>query len=91
MINRVGRRIAFVGNAAIPDIYENPRTIVDLQVSKMVFKKLNLKLTIGDILAQNSVFYMDLNKNKKFDKEGDNTVFDYTFGMNVSFGATLKF
>jgi TonB-dependent receptor len=91
MINRVGRRIAFVGNAAIPDIYENPRTIVDLQISKMVFKKLNLKLTIGDILAQNSIFYMDLNKNKKFDKEGDNTVFDYTFGMNVSFGATLKF
>jgi outer membrane receptor for ferrienterochelin and colicin len=91
MVNRVGRRIAFVGNAAVPDIYENPRTIMDFQVSKKLFKKLDVKITLGDLLAQDQAFYMDLNDNKKYDIDSDNTVFNYTFGRNISLGLSLKF
>ena len=91
MVNRVGRRIAFVGNAGIPDVYENPRTVMDLQVTKTIFKRLILKLTFADLLAQNQVFYMDLDKNKKFNADKDNTVFDYSFGRTISFGASIKF
>ncbi len=91
MVNRVGRRIAFVGNAAIPDIYENPRTIVDVQLSKRLLKQLEMKLTVSDLLAQNLVFYMDLDNNKRFNAPADNTVFSYTFGLNASLSLSLKF
>lgn len=92
LVNRVGRRIAFVGNNQVPNIYENPRTVLDLQVSKKFFKKLDVKFTLGDILAQNQVYYQDLNNNKKLDRTGaDNIIFDYTFGLNASLGLSLKF
>ena len=34
LYNRVGNRLALVGNSEIPDIYENPRDVVDMQVSR---------------------------------------------------------
>ena len=59
-VNRAGKRVAFVGakkelsnyNA---DIYEMPRTVLDIQLSKNI-GKFNLKGTLGDILAQDLVF-----------------------------------
>lgn len=93
MVNRSGRRIAYVGNAQMPNIFENPRTVLDFQLSKRFFKKLDVKFTLGDILAQRLVFYQDLNNNKKFDGHGrgDNLIFSYTYGMNASLGLSYKF
>lgn len=92
MVNRCGRRIAYVGNTGMPNIYENPRTVLDAQITKRFFKKLDAKITLGDILAQNLVFYQDLNENKKFDGHGkDNLIFSYTYGLNVSVGLSYKF
>jgi hypothetical protein len=90
MINRVGRRIAFVGNVAIPDIYEHPRTVLDIQLTKRVLKKLDIKLTVADLFAQDQSFYMDLNKNKKYDRKEDNTIFNYTFGTTISLGLSIR-
>ena len=89
MVNRVGRRIAFTGNAGVPDIYENPRTVVDAQISKTI-KKLSLKINLSDVLAQKQTFYMDLNKNKRFDAN-DNVIFQYTFGLQASFSVGYRF
>ena len=60
-VNRIGRRIAFVReiNGLIPDLWENPRTVVDLSVSKRIWKGLEAKFAINDILAQDLVFYWD--------------------------------
>lgn len=92
MVNRCGRRIAYVGNAQTPNIFENPRTVLDFQISKRFFKKLDVKFTLGDILAQKLVYYQDLNNNKKFDGHGkDNLIFSYTYGMNASVGLSYKF
>lgn len=68
-VNRVGRRIAFVRekNGLIPDLWENPRTVVDLSIARKIYKGLEAKLTIGDLLAQDLIFYQDNNKNGKFD------------------------
>jgi outer membrane receptor protein involved in Fe transport len=95
--NRVGRRIAFVGNSAVPDIYENSRTVLDVQVSQTIKKKLTMKLNFGDILAQDLVFYQDLNKNGKYEKDEitnvdkDNAIYRYTYGRNISFNVSYKF
>lgn len=60
-INRVGKRIAIAGTGnggLFPDVWENPRTIIDLQVSKD-WGKFSAKLSVSDLLAQPLVFYMD--------------------------------
>jgi TonB-dependent receptor len=91
-VNRVGRRIAYVGvdakfGATRLDIYEAPRTVVDIQVAK-TFKNMNLKLTLGDLLHQDLSFYQDANNDGKFTKIDDRQMFLYTNGFTatVSFG-----
>jgi outer membrane receptor protein involved in Fe transport len=68
-VNRVGRRIAFVRekNGTAPDLYENPRTVIDFSISKRLYKSLEAKFVLGDILHQDLVFYQDNNNNGKFD------------------------
>jgi hypothetical protein len=58
--NKVGPRIFIVGNVNEPDIWENSRTFLDFQIAKTVYKKrLELKLNIQNILAQQQIFYQN--------------------------------
>lgn len=68
-VNRVGRRISFVRakNGEVPDLWENPRTVVDFSISKRVIERLDIKFSINDLLAQDLVFYQDNNDNGKLD------------------------
>lgn len=92
--NKIGRRIAFVGAPKLAkyglDIYENPRTVVDLQISKS-YKKWDYKLTAGDLLAQSLVFYQDINQDKKYTSDSDNTIFSYKMGQTVTAAIAYKF
>ncbi len=92
--NKTGRRIAFVGAPKLAkyglDIYENPRTIIDFQVAKQ-FKKFDIKFTLGDLLAQDLVFYQDIDDNKKYIAEKDNSIFNYNMGRTVSLSFNYKF
>lgn len=93
-VNRIGRRIAFVGAPKLAafgfDIYENPRTVLDLQISKS-FKNWDYKLTAGDLLAQDLVFYQDNSNDKKYDAANDNTIFRYKMGSTVTVAIAYKF
>lgn len=73
-VNRIGRRIAFVRekNGLVPDLWENPRTVVDFSVSKLFYKHIEVKFTISDLLAQDLVFYQDNNNNGKWDEVSTN-------------------
>lgn len=60
-VNRVGKRIAIAGTGAgglFPDVWENPRTIIDLQITK-TWGNFSAKLSVSDLLAQPLIFYMD--------------------------------
>jgi hypothetical protein len=59
-INQVGRRIAQVGTQEYPHIWENPRWVWDLQIAKKINQRWDLKLTISDLLAQDLIFYQDM-------------------------------
>lgn len=59
LYNRIGPRLKFraIGGGAL-DIFEKPRDVVDLQIGKSFLqKKLELKLTISDLLAQPYSWY----------------------------------
>ena len=72
--NWIGRRIVFVGSPkAEPSIWENPRHVLDLQVSKMFMKKLEVKINIRDMIAQNQIRYQDINNNGKLDKGSESS------------------
>ncbi|WP_207511858.1 TonB-dependent receptor [Longitalea luteola] len=62
LVNRIGHRIEAVGNdpKGLPDIYENGRTVIDIQLSQKVLRnKGEIKLNIADLLNQKSIFYQN--------------------------------
>ncbi|MFA6058036.1 MAG: TonB-dependent receptor [Taibaiella sp.] len=68
LYNRIGERLTFVGNKTRFDVYERGRDILDLQLSKTVFKKNGeVKLTISDILNQPYLFYQNVNDKRTYD------------------------
>jgi hypothetical protein len=86
LYNRVGQRIAFVGNSTVPNIWENARDVLDLQVSKKMFKeKIELKANFSDILNQQSVLYFNMDKNNAYDRLKDKNYVSNLFGSNISF------
>ncbi|MCD6065176.1 MAG: TonB-dependent receptor [Bacteroidetes bacterium] len=92
-VNRIGRRIAIVGNVQEPDIWEEGRTVMDFQLSKAFLKskKLEVKFNLRDALAQKLYFYQDINNNKKLDKNDDNIMSEMNFGKTYSIGISMKF
>ena len=59
-INRVGPRIAIVGNVNEPDLWENSRTFLDLQLTKgFMDGKAEFKLNASNLLAQKQEFYQN--------------------------------
>ena len=62
--NMIGPRIYIVGNTQEPSVWEQGRNMLDFQISKTL-KNFELKLNFKDLLAQQSILFQDLNKNKK--------------------------
>lgn len=101
LVNRVGQRIEAVGNdpVGIPDIYENGRTMIDIQLSQKVFrKKGEVKLNISDLLNQRSIFYQnyrsDLGKisDKRSYQSGEDRVWaSYRYGSSIGLSFTYNF
>ena len=87
--NFIGPRIYIVGNVQEPSVWENGRNVIDLQVSKKI-KNWELKLNIKDILAQDLIYFQDLNHNRRYDSE-DNNWQQINFGQIISLSAKLSF
>jgi hypothetical protein len=63
-VNRAGNRIAYASSEIKPAIWEKGRTFIDMQVAKSLLKnKLELKLNIQNLLAQDLIFYQNNYKN----------------------------
>jgi len=89
--NVIGRRIFIVGNVQEPDVWENSRHVIDLQFAKTFKEKFQLKINVKDVLAQNLLFYQDLNSNKKYDEGVDNRWQETNFGQTLSISLNYKF
>ena len=58
--NKVGQRIAIVGNVNEPDIWEAGRAFLDLQVTKSLWKdRIEIKFNAQNILAQKQNYYQN--------------------------------
>ena len=94
LFNQIGRRILFVGNEAISDIWEAPRPLLDLQLAQKVFKrKGEVKLNISDIINRKANFYHDLDDNKKYSKTSKDVLAitrNYGTNFSLSFAYNIK-
>jgi len=89
--NLVGQRIYIVGNVQEPSVWENGRNVIDLQIAKTFNEKFELKLNVKDLLAQELVFFQDLNGNKKYDLGTDNAWQEIQFGQTISLSFKYNF
>lgn len=90
--NVFGKRIYAVGSSLFPTIYEMPRHVLDLTVSKTISKSWSAKLGISDVMNAKNRFYQDTNRDTKIDMDGvDDVIFNYRRGTNINFSINYKF
>ncbi len=94
LFNQVGKRIYLVGDiqagAGSPDVYENPRALIDFQISKkFADNKAEIKFTISDLLNQRQIFYQNNNGNTDYNSTTDAIRLSRKFG--TTFGVTLNY
>jgi hypothetical protein len=92
LYNRIGQRLALVGNADFGDIYERPRHLVDFQFSQKILKrKGEVRLTVSDIFNQPIETYENRNSAKAYNAEIDKTFSSYKPGTTFTLGFTYDF
>ena len=91
LFNQIGQRIYLVGQIdadsgdGIPNIWEAPRPVLDLQIGKKIIqKKGEIRLSISDILNQTQYFYQNADKKTSFQKNKDAYRFTRRYGSTVS-------
>ncbi|WP_347157257.1 TonB-dependent receptor [Pontibacter chitinilyticus] len=90
LYNVVGKRIFAVGSNLRQTVYELPKNVLDLSITKGMGEHFELKAGIQDILNQQTRLYYDL------DRDGKITSVDQSFrkfrkGQYTTLGVTYKF
>jgi TonB-dependent receptor len=95
LYNRIGPRLQFRGVAGGVDIFENPRDVIDVQLSKKLLKgKLEAKLTLSDLLAQPFRWYYKYDPaatHVAYDPAKDAIIRSFTFGTTATLGIRYQF
>ncbi len=92
LYNRVGERLALVGNEEFPNVFERPRNQLDLQLSKKVIDgKGEIKINFADILNNAFYFYENVDGPTAFKSGVDRLFNSYTPGSTISVGFTYDF
>lgn len=95
LYNRIGPRMRFRGyNGVALSIFENPRDVLDAQVSKKLFSgRLEVKLTVSDILAQAFVWYYKTDPDDThigYNPSKDKIITSNKFGTTATLGLRMN-
>ena len=90
MYNRIGRRIFRVGYGGYPDIYENPRDVFDIGITRKFGENFEIKLAVRDVFANRHIFYQDITESGNFE-EGDNEILSMNAPRIFTLQLNLKF
>ena len=98
LYNRIGQRLkfrAFLTAGAGRNIFEKPRDVLDLQVSKkFLHNRLEVKLTVSDIFAQAYTWYYKYDSDPSkttYDPSTDRILNSYKYGTSTSLGIRYAF
>jgi hypothetical protein len=90
LYNVIGRRIFAVGSYANPTVYDMPRNVLDLSVTKGLGSRLELKAGIQDLLNQPIRLVQDSNRDGKINGV-DESIQEFRRGSYSTIGLTYKF
>ncbi len=90
LYNVIGKRIFTVGDDQAPTVYEMPRNVLDLSVTKGIGKHFELKAGIQDILNQKVNLMQDSNRDTKINSSDDDFT-NYKRGSYTTLGVNYKF
>ncbi|MER2999112.1 TonB-dependent receptor [Pontibacter populi] len=90
LYNVIGKRIFTVGDDQAPTVYEMPRNVLDLSVTKGIGKHFELKAGIQDILNQKVNLMQDSNRDTKINSQDDDFT-NYKRGSYTTLGINYKF
>jgi len=90
LYNVIGKRIFMIGYDDYPEIYEMPRNLLDLTISKGITGKLELKAGIRDIFNQEALLLQDGNQDGVFERRKDQNIERHYPGTQFSLGLTMK-
>jgi hypothetical protein len=79
--NRVGDRISAVGFQGYPNIFENSRDVLDITLLHKLNKG-EIKLAIGDVFAQPSIYYQKL-QNRNLIKTNNEQTISLTLNLSL--------
>jgi len=79
--NRVGDRISAVGFQGYPNIFENSRDVLDITLLHKL-KKGEIKLAVGDVFGQSSIYYQKL-QNRNLIKTNNEQTISLTLNLNL--------
>jgi TonB-dependent receptor len=91
MYNVIGPRIAIVGIPGVPEVYEMPRNVIDLSITKNFKSGFGMRLGIQDLLNQENLFLQDANMDGKFNRDNDQVMQRFKRGTYFTFGIQYKF
>lgn len=90
LYNVFGKRIFMVGDNLFPSIYEMPRHVVDLTLSKQIGKTYNLRASVSDLFNYQSRLIQDSNRDGQI-THSDETIASYRRGAYYSFTISAQF
>lgn len=90
LYNVIGPRLFAVGTYGTPDIYEMPRNVIDITLTKGIGKRFDIKLSAQDILNQRTRLIQDSNGNGDVDS-ADEDVLSFRRGTYFSAGFGFRF
>lgn len=86
LYNVSGKRIFAVGFDGYPDLYEMPRNVIDLNISRKIGKNLVMRLSASDLLNQEFLILQDGNRDGNFERQNDEVIQNYKPGRLYSIG-----
>jgi TonB-dependent receptor len=90
LYNVIGPRLFAVGTFGTPDIYEMPRNVIDLTLTKGLGKHFEVKLSAQDILNQRVLLIQDSNESGAIDAR-DEEIMSFRRGSYFSAGIGYRF
>ncbi|HEX8462472.1 MAG TPA: TonB-dependent receptor [Segetibacter sp.] len=90
LYNVIGKRIAYIGYSGYPDIYDMPKNLIDINISKAISKKVTIKGYFNDLLNQENLLLQDGNEDGKFDRKNDQVISKYKTGRMVRLSIAYK-
>lgn len=91
LYNVYGERIFTVGDNEIRTIYEMPRHLVDLSVTKTFNKNMTLKVGVSDLLNSALVYREDGDFDEKLSGAVDKKIVEQRFGQYFTADFTIRF